>query len=70
MFGLDDTGYGMNLVNIYYHQSVAERYPNLVLKLTYMKDLYDVDPFNISGVDGGKGSKQGNIGVGVTILIT
>ena len=53
MSGLADTRSGLNLVNIEYHQSVAERHPNLVLKFVYMKDLDDVDPFNISGVGGG-----------------
>ena len=54
MSGLADTGAGSNLVNIKYHQSVAERQPNLVLKFLYLKDLEYVDPFNIIGVDGGK----------------
>ena len=44
----------MNLGNMEYYQSVAERQPNLVVKSSYLKDLYDVDPFNTSGVDGGK----------------
>ena len=56
MSGLDDTRYGLNLVNIEYHQSVAERHPNLVFKFAYLKDLDDVDSFNISGVDKGKES--------------
>ena len=54
MYGLDNTGAGYNLVNLEYHQSVAERHPNLVLKFVYLKDMEDVDPFNISGVYGGK----------------
>ena len=41
-----------------------------MLKFTYLKDLEDIYPFNINGVDGGKESKQGNIGVGVTSVIT
>ena len=67
---LADTGPGLNLVNLEYHQSVAERHPNLVLKFAYMKDLDDVDPFNISRVDGGKESEQGKGGVNVTAVIT
>ena len=35
-----------------------------------MKDIEDVDLFNISGVDRGKESKQGKRGVDVTTLIT
>ena len=54
MSGLADTGAGLNLVNIEYYQSVAERHPNLVFKFSYLKDMEDVDPFSISGVDGGK----------------
>ena len=47
MPGLAYTGAGMNLRNIEYHQSVAERHPNLVLKFVYLKDMDDFDPFNI-----------------------
>ena len=54
MSGLYDTGAGLNYGNIDYHHSVAERYPNLVLKFAYLKDLEDVYPFNISGVYRGK----------------
>ena len=54
MSGLDDTGVGLNLGNLEYHQSVTERHPNLVLKCEYLKDLEDIDPLNISRVDGGK----------------
>ena len=58
MYGLANKGAGLNLVNLEYQQSVAERHPNLVLKFSYLKDLEDVDPFNISGLDGGKESEQ------------
>ena len=58
MSGLADAGSGLNLGNLEYHQSVAERHPNLVLKILYLKDMENVDPFNISGVDGGKESEQ------------
>ena len=54
MSGLDDTGAGLNLVKIEYHQSVAESHPNLMLKFAHLKDMEDVDPLNISGVDRGK----------------
>ena len=43
-----------NQGNMDYHQSAAERHPNLGLKFACMKDLDGVDPFNISGVDRGK----------------
>ena len=54
MFGLVDPGAGLNLGNLDYHQSVAERHPNLVLKFLYLKDLDEVDTLNISRVYGGK----------------
>ena len=70
MFGLSDTEAGLNWENMYYHQSVAERHPNLVLTFAYLKDLDDVDSLNISGLDGGKKGEQGKRGVDVTIIIT
>ena len=51
MFVLSDTGSGLDLGNLEDHQSVTERHPNLVFKFVY---LYNVDPFDISGIDGGK----------------
>ena len=54
MYVLDDTGAGLNLGNLEYQQSVAERHPILVLKYAYLKDMEDVDPLNISGLDRGK----------------
>ena len=56
--------------NIEYHQSVSERQPSFVLTFAYLKDLEDVDPLNISVVDGGKEGEQGNGGVYVTTVIT
>ena len=56
MSSLANTEAGLNLGNIYYHQSVSERHFNLVLKISYLKDMDEVDPFNISGVDGLKES--------------
>ena len=70
MSGLDDTGAGLNLENIEEHQSVTEHHPDLVLKFSYLKDLEDMDIFNISGLDGGKESEQGKVGVDVTALFT
>ena len=70
MFGLADTGDGLNLENMDYHQSVAERQPNLVLKLAYLKDMDNLDPLDISWVYGGKENVQGKIGVYVTSVIT
>ena len=66
MFGLADTGSGLNLVNLDCHQSVAECNTNLVLKFEILKDLDDKDPFNINGVDRGKESEQGKGGIYVT----
>ena len=63
MFGLVDTGARPNSRNMDYYQSVAERHPNFILKFKYLKDLDDVYPFNISGVDGGEKSEQVKGGV-------
>ena len=41
-----------------------------MLKFSYLKDLEYVDPFNISGVDGGTESEQGKGGVDVAAVIT
>ena len=54
MSGLADTGDRQNLGNIEYHKLFVDHRPNLVLKLVHLKDIEDVDRFNISGVDGGK----------------
>ena len=59
MFGLDDIGAWLNLVNLEYHQSVVEYHPSLVLKFVYLKDIEDMDPFNISGVEGGREIENG-----------
>ena len=52
--GLADTGAGLNLVNLDYHQSVVERRPNSVFKSAYLKDMEEVYPFNTSGLEKGK----------------
>ena len=54
MSGLENTGASLNSVGIEYHQSVANIHSNLVLKFAYLKDLDDVDPFNINRVEIGK----------------
>ena len=54
MIILTDTGYGLNVVNLDFRQSVEDFHPNLVVKFAYLKDLSDVYPFNVSGVGGGK----------------
>ena len=69
-YGLADIGSGSNLGNLEYHQSVAERHPNLVLDFAYLKDLEDVYPFNTSGVNRGKESEQGKVGADVNAIIT
>ena len=58
MSGLANIGVGLNLVNLEYSKSVTERHLNLVLKSMSLKDLDDVDPLNISLVEGGKESEQ------------
>ena len=70
MYGLNDTGAWLNLGNIEYHRLVAERHPNLELKFAYLKDMEDVDPFNISGVNGEKEGEQEKGGVYVTVVLT
>ena len=70
MYGLANTGSGLDLVIIEYHQSVAERHPNFVVKFSYLKDLEDMDPFNISGVDRGKEGEQVKLVVDITAVIT
>ena len=59
MFVLADTGAGLKLGIMDYHQSVAECHPTLVLKFAYLKDMDDVDPSNINGVDVVKENEQG-----------
>ena len=40
-----------------------------MLKSAYLKDIYDVDPFNINVLDGVKYSEQGERGVDITEII-
>ena len=54
VFGLANTGSRLDSGNLNYHQSVAERHPNLLIKFLHLKDIYGVHPVNISGVNGGK----------------
>ena len=53
MFVLDNTGAGLNFINLDYYQSVAERHPNLVMEFTYLENMDEVDTLDISGVGGG-----------------
>ena len=57
MFGLAYAGARLSFVNLDHHQSVTDCHPNLVLKFAYLKDMGDVDPFNITVVDGEKESE-------------
>ena len=70
MYGLADIGARLNMGNLYHHQSVADHHPNLVSKLAHLKDMEDMDPFIISGVDGGKESEQGKGGLDLTTVFT
>ena len=36
-----------------YHQSVSECHPNLVINFSCLKNIDNVDSFNISGINGG-----------------
>ena len=49
IYGLANKGAGLDLVNLDYRQLVAWSHPNLVLKFSCLKDLYDLNTFNISG---------------------
>ena len=42
----------------------------MVVKIAYLKDLYDMYPFNISGEDGGNKIEELKVGVDVTTVIT
>ena len=59
----------MDLEDLEYHQSVAENHPNLMSKFEYLKDLDDVDPFNISRLSEEKDSEKGKVGIDVTSVI-
>ena len=69
MSGLDYKVASLNLRNIEYHQSVAENRSNLVLKFVYLKDLDDLDTFNISGLDGENESEKEKGRLDITAII-
>ena len=52
IFGMEGTGAYLNMENMEYHQSVAKRHHNLVLKFLCLKDFDDLDSWTISEVDG------------------
>ena len=56
MFGLLYIVAGSNLVNMEYHQSVAERHSTLVLKFAYLDDMEYLYQLDISVLDVGKES--------------
>ena len=62
MFVFADTGSGLVLINLDYHQSVAERHRNLVLKFAYLKFVDGVIKFNIIGLVEEKKLKRYNYG--------
>ena len=70
MFVLSEKGTGLNMGNLHYHQSVVERHIILIMKISYLKYLDDVDTLDISGVHGGKEIIQVKGGVEVTTVIT
>ena len=70
LVSLVDTGAGLNLGNLEYHKSVAERHPKLVSQFAYLKDMEDMETFSISGVGGGKEGEEDRGGIDVTAVIT
>ena len=69
MFALYDTAARLGLGNLDYRQSVVERQPNLVFKFACLKDLDDVDPFNIIRVDRVKKNEEVKVGVHINAVI-
>ena len=54
MFSLEDTRAGLNLVDLEYHQYVADRKPNFMANFDYFKGMDDMYLLDISGLGGGK----------------
>ena len=47
---LVDTGAGLNVGRLSYHQSIYERFPHLVHEFAFLKDCDGVEPFGLGGV--------------------
>ena len=50
ILGLVDTGAGLNISRLSYHQSIAEHHPKLVVQFVFFKDVPGLDPLQISGI--------------------
>ena len=50
ILGLLDTGAGLNIGRLSYHQSITECHPELVVQFAFLKDVPGLDPLQISGI--------------------
>ena len=50
ILGLIDTGTGLNIGRLSYHQSIAKHHPELVVQFAFLKDAPGLDPLQISGI--------------------
>ena len=50
ILGLVDTGTGLNIGRLSYHQSITKHHPKLVVQFAFLKDVPGLDPLQISGI--------------------
>ena len=55
---LVDTGAGLNVGRLSYHQSIYENHPHLVHEFAFLKDCEGVEPFGLGGVVKGDGDQS------------
>ena len=46
-----DTGAGLNLGRLHYHENISKQHPDIVHKFQWIKDMQALEEFNIGGVD-------------------
>jgi len=60
ILALLDTGTGLNVGRLEYHESIFKRHPDLMAQFSYLKDFEGVAPFGLGGVVKSKGETPSN----------
>ena len=53
LLGMIDTGAGLNIGRLGYHQSITKWYPKLVTQFAFLQDIPGIEPLQIRGIGAG-----------------